>query len=98
MVRVLPGKMAEYLEIEKQMFAIASKLKGMPTTRKLMRIGGKGDIQHTIFYEMEFDSPTAMEGFWKMHGNPEMVALMPRFDSVIESHEHEFYVEAPMPS
>lgn len=69
----------------------------MPSWRRLTLMSGKGDLQHTVVYLMEFDSFAAMDNFLKAGGDPEMQALMPKFDSVIESHEHEVYMETPMP-
>jgi len=45
-----------------------------------------------IVYEMEFANFAALDDFYKMGENPEMAALMPRFDPVVESHEHDIYV------
>lgn len=94
---IVAGKMAEYMDLEKKMFAISKRLGGMPSFRRLNLMSGKGDLQHTIVYLIEFDSFAAMDDFAKSAGDPEMMALMPKFDSVIENHEHEVYTETPMP-
>ncbi|HEY56535.1 MAG TPA: hypothetical protein G4N90_03765 [Dehalococcoidia bacterium] len=91
MMKVLPGEMAEYMELEREMFALSERL-GMPPWRRLMKLSGRGDIQHSIVYEMEFANFAALDDFYKMGENPEMAALMPRFDPVVESHEHDIYV------
>jgi len=95
--RIVPGKMAEYMELEKKMFAISNRVGGMPSFRRLNLMSGKGDIQHTVVYLMEFDSFAAMDSFLKVAGDAEMQALMPNFDSVMETHEHDVYMETPMP-
>jgi len=95
--KIMPGKMAEYMELEKKMFAICDRLGGMPSWRRLNLLSGKGDLQHTIIYLMEFDNFAAMDKFMKMGENPEFMALMPKWDSVIECHEHDVYMETPKP-
>ena len=95
--RILPGKMAEYIELEKKMFAIMDRLGGMPSFKRLNLMSGKGDMQHAVVYLMEFDSFAAMGDFAKAAGDAEFMALMPKWDSVIENHEHDIYMETPMP-
>jgi len=95
--KIMPGKMAEYMELEKKVFAISERVGGMPTFRRLNLMSGEGDLQHTIVYLMEFDNFAAMDDFGKSAGDPEMMALMPKFDSVIEYHQHDVYMETPMP-
>ena len=92
-VKVVPGKMAEYMEVEEKSKAIASRA-GIPPWRRYGRISG--DSVHTIVYDTEFDSLAAMEAsFDKMFADPERQALIAKSDAVIESHENEFYM--PMP-
>jgi antibiotic biosynthesis monooxygenase (ABM) superfamily enzyme len=95
--RIMTGKMAEYVNLEKKMFAICDRIGGMPPWRRLNLVSGKGDLQHTIVYQFEFDNFAAMDSWTQMLGDAEMAALMPQFDSVIESHEHDVYMEMPMP-
>lgn len=94
---IIAGKMAEYVELEKKTFAICKRLGGIPAFRRVNLMSGKGDLQHTIIYLIEFDSFAAMDDFAKSAGNPEMMALMPQFDSVIETHQHDVFMETPMP-
>jgi len=96
--KLVTGKMAEYMELEKKMFAICDRIGGMPPWRRLNLVSGKGDMQHTIVYLFEFDNFAAMDNWVKMMEDPEMAALMPKFDPVIESHEHDVYMEMPMPA
>lgn len=93
--KVVTGKMAEYMELEKKMFAICDRIGGMPPWRRLNLMCGKGDLQHTVVYLMEFDNFTAMDNFTKMGAAPEFMALMPQFDSIIEYHQHDVYMETP---
>ena len=94
---ILPGKMAEYMELEKKMFAMMDRVGGMPPWKRLGLMSGKGDLQHTVVYLMEFDNFAAMDDFLKAGADPEFQALMPKFDAVMESHQHDVYMEMPMP-
>jgi len=92
-VKVVPGKMAEYMEVEEKSKDMASRY-GMPSWRRYWPISG--DSIHTIVYEMEWDSMAAMEAsFDKMFSDPERQAFMAKSDAVVESHVNELYM--PMP-
>lgn len=92
-LKVAPGKMAEYMEVEEKSKAMASRY-GMPAWRRYGCLSG--DSMHTIVYEMEWDSLAALEAsFEKMFVDPERQALMAKSDACIVSHENEFYM--PMP-
>jgi antibiotic biosynthesis monooxygenase (ABM) superfamily enzyme len=92
-LKVVPGKMAEYMEVEKKSKAMASRY-GMPTWRRYNCLSG--DSMHTLIYEMEWDSLAALEAsFEKMFTDPERQAFMAKSDAVVESHVNEFYT--PMP-
>lgn len=63
---------------------------------EFIRISGGGDTMNTIIVEGEFDSLAAFEAHpQKMGADPEMRALLPKYEGVIESMEVEFYM--PMP-
>ena len=92
-VKVVPGKMAEYMEIEEKSKAISSRY-GMPSWRCYRPMSG--DSMHTIVYEMEWDSLAALEAsFEKMFADPECQEFMAKSDALIVSHENELYT--PMP-
>jgi len=92
-IKVVPGKMAEYMEVEEKSKAIASR-HGMPPWRCYRCLSG--DSMHTIVYEMEWDSLAALEtSFEKMFADSEHQELMAKSGAVIVSHENEFYL--PMP-
>jgi hypothetical protein len=92
-VKVVPGKMAEYMEVEKKSKAIASRF-GMPPWKCYRPMSG--DSMHTIIYEMEWDSLAALEAsFEKMFADSERQELMAKSGAVIVSHENELYT--PMP-
>jgi len=93
--KVFPGKMAEAMELERKHIAIANRILGI--SGKCYRpLSGGGDTMRTIISEGEFDSLASFEAHpEKMGADPEMRALMPKFEGAIESMEVEFYV--PMP-
>ena len=94
-MKAVPGKMAELMELEAKHMAIASRVLGL-SARLYRPLSGGGDVMNTIISEGEFDSLAAFEAHpEKMGVDPEMQALMPKFEGVIESFEVEFYT--PMP-
>ncbi len=94
-MKVLPGKMAEAMELEKKHTAIATRY-GAPPERGYRCTSGGGDFFHTVVGEMEWDSLAAMEAFFeKMLADPEMQALMPKWEAILESHEIELYTPLP---
>jgi len=95
--KVVTGKMAEYVELEKKMWDAMKGVEGMPSFKRLMLMSGKDDIQHAITYLMEFDSFSAMDKFAASATIPEFAALMPQFDATIEYHQHDVFMETPMP-
>jgi hypothetical protein len=51
---------------------------------------------HTIVFEAEWDSLATMAAFFeKMMTDPEMMAEMPKWEAVSESHEVELYMVMP---
>jgi len=94
-MRAVPGKIAELTELEQKHMAIASRVLGV--SGKCYRpLSGGGDTMRTIISEGEFDSLAAFEAHpEKMGADPEMRALMPKFEEVIESMEVEFYLPLP---
>jgi hypothetical protein len=94
-MEAVPGKMAEALELEKKHMAIANRVLGI--SGKCYRpLSGGGYTMNTIISEGEFESLAAFEAHpLKMGADPEMQALMPKFDELIESMEVEFYMPVP---
>ena len=96
-MKVLPGRMAEYIELQKKMFDIAKRIGGMPSWRRLSLVSGEDDHHQTVTYLIEFDSFAAMDNFIKMAENAEMQAVMTKLDHFIESHQHAVYIDTPVP-
>jgi hypothetical protein len=94
---ILPGKMAEYIELEKEMSKVSGGADGMPSYKRLMLMSGKGDMQHIITYILEFDSFAAMDKFAARGFAPEFMEIMNKFDSIIKTHQHDVFIETPIP-
>jgi hypothetical protein len=94
-MKAVPGRMAELVELEKKHMTIAKRVLGI--SGKCYRpISGRGDTVNTIIVEGEFDSFAAFEAHpQKMGADPEMQALLPKYEGIMDSMEVEFYT--PMP-
>ena len=93
-MKILPGKMAEVMELNKNYMAIISRL-GMPTTgmRMYRPFTGGGNAMHTVVFEVEWDSLTTLAAFMeKVMADPEVQAQMPQWEALTESHQVELYV------
>jgi len=99
-MKVLPGKMAEAMELLGKYMAVVSRLVGVPREKLPMKtyrpfIGG-GDSLHTIIFEVDWDSFGEMAAFFeKAMADPEIQAFMPKWEAVEESHEVELYMSMP---
>jgi hypothetical protein len=92
-IKIVPGKMAEYMEIDKKAEAISTRAGGSPWKRYGCL---SGDAMHTLVYDSEFDSLAAMEAFLeKLFTDPERQQLMAKSEACIVSHDNELLM--PMP-
>jgi len=93
-MKIVPGKMAEAMELMEKHTAAATRL-GCPSMKSYRPLIGS-EFFHTIVGEAEWESMAALEAFFdKMMADPEMQALMAKWEPVLDSHVVEFY--APMP-
>jgi len=95
-MRIVPGKMAEAMELNEKYMALVSRL-GMPlAAMRMYRPFFGGEYMHTLVFEVEWDSLAVMAAFFeKVTADPEIQALMPKWDALLDSHVVELYV--PMP-
>ena len=94
-MKIVPGKMEEAMQLVEKHTAVAGRL-GAPPWRAYRCLSGRGEFFHTIVGEAEWDSFAALEAFFeKMMADPEMQELMSKWETILESHELEFYL--PMP-
>ena len=94
-MKIVPGKMEEAMKLNEKHSIAATRL-GAPPWKAYRSLSGQGEFFHTIIEEAEWDSFASMEAFFeRMMTDPEMQELMSKWESVLESHEIEFYL--PMP-
>ena len=99
-MKILPGKMAEAMELLEKYMAVVSRLAGVPQANLPMKtyrpfLGG-GDALHTIVFQVEWDSFGEMAAFLeKAMADPEIQAFMPKWDAVEQSHEVEVFMSMP---
>ena len=94
-IKILPGKMAEGLELVKKWMAISSRVLGKPL-RCYRPLSGGGDTTRTIIWEIELNSLAEFETHpEKIGADPEMQTLFPKLNAVIDSIDVEFYYPIP---
>jgi len=99
-MKILPGKLAEAMELQEKYMVIVTKLyEGVgtaPTMRYYRPFLGGGDTMHTIVFEVEWDSFTTMATFFeKAMADPEVQNMMLKWEVIEESHEVELYTVMP---
>jgi hypothetical protein len=95
-IKVLPGKMEEGMELVTKWIAIANRVLGIPS-RCYRPLSGGGDSTRTIIWEMDLDNLAAFETHpEKIGADPEMQALFPKLNAVIDSIDVEFYYPIPV--
>jgi hypothetical protein len=90
-IKVLPGKMEEGMELVKKWMAVASRMLAI-SPRGYRPLSGGGDTTRTIIWEMELENLAAFEALpAKMGTDSEMQVLFPKLNAVIDSIDVEFY-------
>lgn len=92
--KVLPGKMAEALEIEKMERELAERRGGPPpAVTRYIPFAREGDRMHTLVHQVEFDSLAALAtGLEKSRENPEIREIEAKWEKILESHLIELYL------
>ena len=99
-MKILPGKTVEAMELLEKYMAVVSRLVGVPREKLPMKtyrpfLGG-GDSLHTIVFQVEWDSFGEMAAFFeKAMADPEIQAFMPKWDALEQSHEVEVLMSMP---
>jgi hypothetical protein len=99
-MKILPGKTVEAMELLEKYMAVVSRLVGVPREKLPMKtyrpfLGG-GDSLHTIVFQVEWDSFGEMAAFFeKAMADPEIQAFMPKWEVVEQSHEVEVFMSMP---
>ena len=85
-MKILPGKMAEAMELMKEYTAAWTRMGMDPKKMMYRRVTGQGDTMNTFIGEYEWDSFAEMAAFFdKMLADPEMQKQMAKWGSVTES-------------
>ena len=93
--RVVPGKRTEALELLKKLTTLEMNL-GAPPAKHLRSISGTHERMNTLIFELEWDSFALMESVVEgMYMNPEVQAMLKKWEPLVASHEIEFYVRVP---
>jgi len=94
-IKLLPSKMEEGMELVKKWIAISSRVLGT-SSRCYRPISGGSDATRTIVWETDLDSLTAFETHPKKIGaDLEMQALFPKLNVIIDTIDVEFYTPIP---
>jgi len=88
--------MANGMELVKKWMGISSRVLGIPS-RCYRPISGGGDTTRTIIWEIDLNSLVDFETHpEKMGADPEMQALFPKLNAVIDSIDVQFYYPEPI--
>jgi len=96
-MKAVPGKMAEVAELNRKYMAAAYR-HGTPTgVRGYQPMFGGQDAMHTTVFELEWDSVAQMEqAFEGIMSDPEVQAMMPKYEQLTEFHTVELLVPISM--
>jgi len=90
-MKILPGKMAEAVELLEKQSAVVKRLGAAPWKSYRCFSGGR-DTMHTIVFHAEWESLATMEAsFEKAFADPEMQELLSKWETLCESDEVELY-------
>jgi len=96
-MKALPGKTAEVMALNNQWMAAAHRHGTPHGVRGYQPLFGGQDYMHTTIFEVEWNSVADMEqALEKMMADPEMQALMPKYDELTEFHSVELFVPVAM--
>jgi hypothetical protein len=95
-IKFVPGKTAEGMKLLQEMVAMSARSGSGPWRCYRPSIGG-GDVGHTLICETEWDSLAAAEAIWEKP-DPEMQALMHKYDAIVENHTVEWYTPVSLGS
>jgi len=94
-MKVVPGKMTEAMETLQKHMTITSRY-GAPSYRCYRPMIAGDDNVHTVIVDGEWDSLDAVAAFFdKLIADPEMQALTPKWDAVLESNVGELFALMP---
>ncbi len=96
-MKFLPGKTAETMELMKEHVAATLRLGMDPSKMRSYRPGfGGGDVMHTFIFEYEWESLVKFAEFYeKMMQDKEMQELMSKWEAITESHSVDILIPIP---
>jgi len=95
-MRARPGKMAEMMALNRQYMAAAHRHGKPMRQRGYQPLFGGQDYMHTVIFEVEWDSVADLERFFEeMMADPEILAMMPKYEEITEFHTVELFVPVP---
>ncbi len=90
---IIPGKLAEALELEKKELAVLNRLGRNIRVKHYRPMTGTLDQKHTIVAESELGSFASIAALGeKIGADPEMQAVQAKWEEISESHVLELYM------
>jgi len=90
-IRVMPGKWDEAIELQKKRVESAMRL-GSPKFKAYKSMSGQGDWGNTIILEREWDSFAAWESFLeKALSDSKIKEFLDKWSNIVQSHNFEYY-------
>jgi len=91
-LKIVPGKSGEALELLKKEEAFAKRVGAKPSRMYRCIAGRDGEDMNTFYFDTDWDSLADFEEFLqKFISEPEMKALTAKWEPIVTSHEMEFY-------
>jgi len=96
--KLLPGKMAEAMELLKRERDGWKRLGEEPDVKVYRPFAREGDCMHTIVFHVELNSLAALEAAGeKAHASPEMQEIFAKWAEITETHVTELYMPVEHP-
>ena len=91
--KIIPGKMAEAMELYKKEMVAWNRLGLNPVVKLLRPFAREGDRMQTIVWEAEFDSLTTIEAnMKKVMADPEIQEIVAKWQAITDSNVIELYM------
>lgn len=92
-MRVLPGKMAEAMELSREEMTVYNSLGINPSVKRYVPFTGSVDRLHTIITDTDLGSFTSIEAAMKKaQASPEMQEIFAKWQAIIVDHILELYM------
>jgi len=92
-MRVLPGKMAEAMELSRKETTVYGSLGINSPLKRYIPFTGSVDRLHTIITDTDLGSFASIEATMKkVQASPEMKEILAKWEAICVSHIHELYM------